>query len=284
MKKKGFTLIELLAVIVVLAIIALIATPIVMNTIKKSQKGAAERSAENYIDAVETAVATAKLDSDGVPDGTYQIDSEGNLTGEGLPDGKLTIEMNGNKPKSGTITIKNGQVTTDSKMTVGSYEVAYNQATKKYEAAENSSASPTVVYRYSTDKINIGDTMDDPTKYTKDASTLEKAIYLKHVLDKDNKVLESYSCIRYNNKEACIKGGVTDFYGWVDEESKYTGNLLVLYGLKNEGFDCYLSDSDSYCMNYDYGIYIDANPDGYAGAEGNGNCYVMDDRSSNCLN
>ena len=34
MKKKGFTLIELLAVIVVLAIIALIATPIVMNVIK----------------------------------------------------------------------------------------------------------------------------------------------------------------------------------------------------------------------------------------------------------
>ena len=40
--KKGFTLIELLAVIVVLAIIALIATPIVMNTIKNAKKGAAK--------------------------------------------------------------------------------------------------------------------------------------------------------------------------------------------------------------------------------------------------
>ena len=38
MKKKGFTLIELLAVIVVLAIIALIATPIVMNIIKSAKK------------------------------------------------------------------------------------------------------------------------------------------------------------------------------------------------------------------------------------------------------
>ena len=36
--KYGFTLIELLAVIVVLAIIALIATPTVMNTIKKQRK------------------------------------------------------------------------------------------------------------------------------------------------------------------------------------------------------------------------------------------------------
>ena len=47
--KYGFTLIELLAVIVVLAIIALIATPIVMNTIKNAKKGSAERTADNYI-------------------------------------------------------------------------------------------------------------------------------------------------------------------------------------------------------------------------------------------
>ncbi len=136
MKKKGFTLIELLAVIVVLAIIALIATPIVMNTIKKAKQGAAERSADNYIGAVETAIATAKLDSDGVPDGTYTIDENGNLLVPSLPDGKLTIEMNGNKPTGGTITIKNGQVTTDSAMTIGDYEVVYNPTSKDYEAKE----------------------------------------------------------------------------------------------------------------------------------------------------
>lgn len=53
MNKKGFTLIELLAVIVVLAIIALIATPIVMNTIKKAQIGADARSVEGYAKALE---------------------------------------------------------------------------------------------------------------------------------------------------------------------------------------------------------------------------------------
>ena len=60
--KHGFTLIELLAVIVVLAIIALIATPIVMNTINNAKKGAAERSGENYIKQVEVAIATKRLD------------------------------------------------------------------------------------------------------------------------------------------------------------------------------------------------------------------------------
>ena len=52
-KKKGFTLIELLAVIVVLAIIALITTPIVMNTINSAKKGAFERTAENIEKAAE---------------------------------------------------------------------------------------------------------------------------------------------------------------------------------------------------------------------------------------
>ena len=142
MKKKGFTLIELLAVIVVLAIIALIATPIVMNTIKSAKKGAAERSADSYISAVETAVATAKIDSDGVPDGTYKINDKGNLEGNGLTK-PLEIEMSGNKPTGGTITIKNGQITTDSKMTVGSYEVSYNPTTKKYEATEKETSTKT---------------------------------------------------------------------------------------------------------------------------------------------
>ena len=46
MKEKGFTLIELLAVIVILAIMALIATPIVLGIIDDTKKSAELRSAE----------------------------------------------------------------------------------------------------------------------------------------------------------------------------------------------------------------------------------------------
>lgn len=61
MKKntKGFTLIELLAVIVILAIIALIASPIILNIIQNSQKSARARSVEAYGHAIENTVATA---------------------------------------------------------------------------------------------------------------------------------------------------------------------------------------------------------------------------------
>ena len=50
--KKGFTLIELLAVIVVLAIVALIATPIILNVIEESKESANLRSVEGYANAV----------------------------------------------------------------------------------------------------------------------------------------------------------------------------------------------------------------------------------------
>ncbi len=146
--KKGFTLIELLAVIVVLAIIALIATPIVMNTIKNAKKGAAERSADNYIKQVETAVAEARIDGTKIDNGTYNIQPDGNLCpasgcGENDKD-KITINMSGNKPTSGTITIKNGEVSQDgTKLAVGDYNVKYNQEKNKYEASEKGNTSVT---------------------------------------------------------------------------------------------------------------------------------------------
>ena len=63
MKNKGFTLIELLAVIVILAIIALIATPVILGIIDDTRTQAKERSAELVISSVETAYATAFMKS-----------------------------------------------------------------------------------------------------------------------------------------------------------------------------------------------------------------------------
>ncbi len=139
--KKGFTLIELLAVIVVLAIIALIATPIVMNTIKNAKKGAAERSADNYVKAVEQKVAESRIDGTKISDGIYNIKPDGNLcpaSGCGKNDkDKITIEMSGNKPTSGTVTISNGGVSQDkSNVKIGNYIVSYDKDNNKQMAQE----------------------------------------------------------------------------------------------------------------------------------------------------
>ena len=65
--KKGFTLIELLAVIVILAIIALIATPIILGIINDAREESNERSVELYASAVRNAVAAYQLTHPNAP-------------------------------------------------------------------------------------------------------------------------------------------------------------------------------------------------------------------------
>ncbi len=70
MKNKGFTLIELLAVIVILAIIALIATPIILGIINDARTEAKKRSAELAYSGVEYAVTSYMFEHSGNVPGT----------------------------------------------------------------------------------------------------------------------------------------------------------------------------------------------------------------------
>ena len=277
--KKGFTLIELLAVIVVLAIIALIATPIVMNTIKNAKKGAAERSADNYVKAVEQKVAESRIDGTKIANGTYNIQPDGNLCpasgcGENDKD-KITIDMNGTKPSSGTVTISNGGVSqSETTMNVDGYDIIYTD--NKYTVV-------TIVYRRSTELIN-GNIIDpsDTSKFTKDASTLGKSYYLKHVLNKDNQVIESYACAILKSKEYCLTYGV---YGYAANEADYTGNTLLLKQIRDakiEGISCILNAYTSYCRDGSIELY--ANLYGYVKAnDGVGYCHVEYGGNSRCF-
>lgn len=65
MKRNGFTLVELLAVIVILAIISLIAVPIVINLINDSKQKSLERSIDLYASAVETAITSYQVNTSG---------------------------------------------------------------------------------------------------------------------------------------------------------------------------------------------------------------------------
>ena len=94
MNKRGFTLIELLAVIVILAIIAVIAVPIVLNIIEETKNNATLRSADFYLDTVETNIATSTLKNQNIPDGTYNILESGNICLETLTAGKCINEKN----------------------------------------------------------------------------------------------------------------------------------------------------------------------------------------------
>ena len=66
-KKKGFTLIELIGVLVIMAIIVLIVTPLVMNIIRKARIVADKRSIDAYGRSIEYAIATFLLDTGNFP-------------------------------------------------------------------------------------------------------------------------------------------------------------------------------------------------------------------------
>ena len=103
--KKGFTLIELLAVIVILAVIALIATPIILNIVDDSKKSAAKESANQYVDGLNLQIASNAL-ADGVTPDLCLVMSDGIFC-----DGqKMNYEINGEQPTGGFISYTNGKI------------------------------------------------------------------------------------------------------------------------------------------------------------------------------
>lgn len=119
---KGFTLIELLAIIVILAIIALITAPVILNVIEDSRKNSAVDKAWGTIDAVRVAYTTAQVESEvGFPYTVHFDTSDGtegtldNTTGTGAGTwyvNNTKVKVSGDKSTEGWVTItKDGEFT-----------------------------------------------------------------------------------------------------------------------------------------------------------------------------
>ena len=75
-KKNAFTLIELVAVLVIMAIIALIVTPLVMSIIRKAKISADKRSVDAYGRSIELAIAGYLMDNGYFPTSISQLTIE----------------------------------------------------------------------------------------------------------------------------------------------------------------------------------------------------------------
>ena len=153
MNKNGFTLIELLAVIVILAIVALIATPIILGIIRDAKEQSTRRSAELYIDAVEQAIVRKNLEGEYNPEECkiekgevtckgkfspkYCKIIDGQLNCDGVP---LEVEIDGEVPKDGTIVFQKGKAINGSELIFEGYianindkgEIVLGNEYKKY--------------------------------------------------------------------------------------------------------------------------------------------------------
>ena len=139
MKQKGFTLIELLAVIVILAIIALIATPMILGVIDTAKRGSAESSAIGYVESVEKSIMIQQLNQQGasaIAPGEYTVDANGDLTKDSTV--VLDVDFKGSIP-TGTVTIGSKSDVTAATLTfapIHANTVTYNGVTGKATIAE----------------------------------------------------------------------------------------------------------------------------------------------------
>ena len=101
--KKGFTLIELLAVIIILAIIALIATPIILNVVEDARISAGKSEAQMIYSAINNCCATSKIENQ--LNGTIDICADGVTTEE------VSQMVNLGNAIVNKVTYSNGKVT-----------------------------------------------------------------------------------------------------------------------------------------------------------------------------
>ena len=106
-RSKGFTLIELIAVLVILAVIALIVTPLVLNVVRKAKDSANKRSVDAYGKSIDLAVAAYLMDTGDFP---TSID-------------ELTIEYSGKEVVCGVSLLNDDSSVYLSECTVGGKEV-----------------------------------------------------------------------------------------------------------------------------------------------------------------
>lgn len=136
-KNKGFTLIELLAVIVILAVIALIVTPIVTGIISNAKKSANARSVEGHISDVNYVILSKTMSGN-------TNDYDGVLTSS---DAKYTeIIVNGVKAQNSADNVKctkyvvtNGTVTS----AIGCTDVTTNFGTFAFVQGKNAAEKDT---------------------------------------------------------------------------------------------------------------------------------------------
>ena len=192
MKRKGFTLIELLAVIVILAIIALIATPTILGVIEKARKGASEQSALGYIDAVEKQVAINQVkDENLINDGTYNV-----------PMTDITVK--GEAPTKGWLKIEKGLVTNYS-FVIGKYVITKGSETVKGDEPINSDEEVTKT---------------GPTQELGKESDTYKAIVYLDPTDLTKYCDTSNSISTTGTKEGCMK-----WYAYSDDGTNY--NMIL---------------------------------------------------------
>ena len=287
MKNKGFTLIELLAVIVILAIIALIATPIILGIISDTRTQARKRSAELVYKGVEYAYTQTLLTNTTGADFTL-TDINNKLRIENVTSTTVNGDTLEIVTKDGVYCGVTKNTTTNSiDVVCGTDSTDYTSddvmETKSiaygYSATQEVNFKPQY-YSMQTTGLHIGD--DLPADKTTNPSTFDYDFYLGYDGDASGKITEQYVCF-VTDKEYCLKYGEAtydDNDDLVTPRPYYDTNVRILNTAFGEEA-CSTDDGGYVCDGSSLGAY--AYPDGNVQADDDSAyCNVNNDGISFC--
>ena len=211
-KKNGFTLIELLAVIVILAIIALIATPLVLKYIEKSREGAFSASIDSAERAAEIKVM--QLEKDGKAKYPYTINIQ-------------DLDLKHKEKLSGTITVKKeetGEYVFVYDVTDGIYSIVGDKDSE-VEKTEN---LPKIKFKNGTGKVdNVNNYIYSFVNTNRDYSAIDLADYIE---------TENGSVEFEKNSENNYSTGAKVILKDKDGKTHKTYQIVIFGDVNNDGY------------------------------------------------
>lgn len=256
--KKGFTLIELLAVIVILAIIALIVTPIVLDTIDKANKNAFKNSAHGLISAGELYHSSRELDLEEISGELVFEKKAGSESLETLDGEKL--KTNGSAPDGTILKInKNGDLAFA--MYDGKYCITKSYLSKDFTLTEDTQEncvvpSPTFSAVVDTEKTSASsyekkviNCLKRGEKCSAGALAFVKVnseeTYKFYVISDDKTTVNLIMAENLYDKDNPGEPAVA----WYDSNDNSKGPLIALAALKARTEDWDYIQEDSYTLN-----------------------------------
>ena len=215
-KIRGFTLIELVAVLVIMAIIALIVTPLVMNIIRKARISADKRSVDAYGRSIELAIAGYLLDTGKFPTEVSE----------------LTIEYSGSQVVCSTT-----QINTDSSVYLAGCTVAGRSVDNYTYGSDKTPQAPT----YTAYQVGDEVTYNNINYYViKDSDTTEESVTLLKAEPLKVAEINEYGAghvNRYTNGSvgtAYDRNGYGGIAYYTSETCGYVNNTWVETGCKTD--------------------------------------------------
>ena len=219
MRNKGFTLIELLAVIVILAIIALIATPIILNIIMDSKEESNKRSIEMYAEALKNSIANYQLDGTKLEINKLNIKEE--TRGREFENTNLKVEYDGN------VVCRTIEVYYDGNIYLANCKVNDEEVDYDYGKDQSYDNGQIVYFDVETGK--------SCTNYHEDNSkTGYNGLATTKTTDNQNSCLKFYAFLDDGNKNLnlLLDHNTTAKVAWNSSNSNASGPLEVINQLK----------------------------------------------------